>query len=207
MYKNYIKRLFDIFFALGGIIILFPVLFSVIVLLLFSNHGKPFFIQIRPGKNGKPFKLIKFKTMYDIKDSFGNLLSDNERLTKIGSFIRSTSLDELPQLINVFKGDMALIGPRPLLMKYLPLYTSEQMRRHMVRPGITGWAQVHGRNLCLLSKKFEYDLWYVDNLSLWIDLKIIFKTLMYISNRKDVGMGSCNMLEVDDLNFRKRYNQ
>lgn len=171
----------------------------------YSNKGAgAFFFQERPGKDSKIFKVIKFKTMTDERDAEGNLLPDAQRLTQIGKFIRSTSIDELPQLINVLKGDMALVGPRPLLVQYLPLYSEEQSRRHEVRPGISGWAQVHGRNLLKLSKKFEYDVWYVDHCTLMTDLKIIWMTVMNVVNRKDIGEGAGNMQEVDDLGFSKR---
>ena len=169
--------------------------------------GPVIFTQERPGKDAKIFKVIKFKTMTDERDADGNLLPDEKRLTKVGRLVRSLSIDELPQLINVLKGDMALIGPRPLLVQYLPLYTKEQARRHEVRPGITGWAQVHGRNLLVLSKKFEYDVWYVDNLSLGLDLKIIYLTIMNVIKRSDIGEGAGNMQEVDDLGFMDRLNQ
>ena len=174
----------------------------------FANKGAgAFFTQDRPGKNGKIFKVIKFKTMTDERDEDGKLLPDAKRLTKVGRLVRSLSIDELPQLINVFKGDMALIGPRPLLVQYLPLYTKEQARRHEVRPGITGWAQVHGRNLLVLSKKFEYDVWYVDHLTLWLDIKIIWMTIMNVIKRSNIGEGADNMSEVDDLHFAERIKQ
>ena len=164
MYKNLFKRVFDFTIALIAICILFFLMISIFVIIFISNSGKVFFRQERPGKNGKVFKVIKFKTMNDRKDRDGKLLPDNERLTAIGKFIRTTSMDELPQLLNVLKGDMSLIGPRPLLVKYLPLYSHRQARRHEVRPGITGWAQVNGRNAISWEEKFEYDVWYVDNL-------------------------------------------
>ena len=177
MYKIIFKRLFDFILALSGFIIILPVFLIVLTGLYFSNQGKPFFIQPRPGKKGVVFKIIKFKTMNDKKDSDGNLLSDAERLTPIGKFVRKTSLDEVPQLINVIKGDMSLIGPRPLLTQYLSLYNDFQNRRHEVRPGITGWAQVNGRNAIGWDKKFELDVWYVDNISFILDVKIIFLTI------------------------------
>lgn len=208
MYKNFFKRIIDFIFVFCVLVIIWPALLLITLWLHFANKGAgAFFLQDRPGKNGKIFKVIKFKTMTDERDSRGNLLSDEERLTKVGRFVRSTSIDELPQLINVLKGDMALVGPRPLLVKYLPLYSKEQMRRHEVRPGITGWAQVNGRNLCKLSKKFEYDVWYVDHCTLMIDVKIIYITIVNVLYRKDVGNGSGNMKEVDDLNFRERCNK
>lgn len=205
MYKNFFKRLFDFTIVLMILLVVLPFLLIVTICLLFTNNGAgAFFIQERPGKNGKIFKVIKFKTMTDERDTEGNLLPDAKRLTKIGRFIRSTSIDELPQLINVLKGDMALIGPRPLLPQYLPLYSPEQARRHEVRPGITGWAQVHGRNLTKLSKKFEYDVWYVDHCSLWVDFKIICMTISNVLRRKDIGEGAETMAEVDDLGFSER---
>lgn len=205
MYKNYFKRFLDFWIALIALICLSPILLVVTIWLHFANKGAgAFFYQDRPGKDGKIFKVIKYKTMTDERDSDGNLLPDAQRLTKVGKFVRSTSIDELPQLFNVLKGDMALIGPRPLLVSFLPLYTPEQARRHEVRPGITGWAQVHGRNLLKLSKKFEYDVWYVDHCSFLMDLKIIAMTINNVVHRKDVGEGGANMKDVDDLNFHKR---
>lgn len=188
MYKNFFKRLIDFTIALIALLCLSPVLLIVTIWLHFANKGAgAFFTQERPGKNAKVFRVIKFKTMTDERDVEGKLLPDAQRLTRVGKIVRSTSLDELPQLFNVLKGDMALIGPRPLLVKYLPLYTSTQMRRHEVRPGITGWAQVNGRNAITHTKKFEYDVWYVDHLSLWLDLKIIFKTIYNVLHRKDIS--------------------
>ncbi|WP_288375626.1 sugar transferase [Chryseobacterium culicis] len=177
MYKIFIKRLIDFVTAFFGFLILSPVFIVVTIGLFLANNGKPFFFQKRPGKNGKIFSIIKFKTMNDKKDPKGNLLPDADRLTAIGSFVRKTSLDEIPQLINVLKGDMSLIGPRPLLPKYLSLYNKFQARRHEVRPGITGWAQVNGRNSISWEKKFEYDVWYVDNISFSLDIKIILLTI------------------------------
>lgn len=176
MYKQYFKSTIDFLVSLIALVILAPVFVLATVLLFFVNHGKPFFIQSRPGKNAKVFNVIKFKTMNDKLDSKGCLLPDAERLTPVGSFVRKTSLDELPQLINVLKGDMSLIGPRPLLEEYLPLYNKTQKRRHEVRPGITGWAQINGRNAISWKKKFEYDVSYVDNVSLSLDVKILLKT-------------------------------
>jgi len=173
------------------------------------NGGKPFFTQQRPGKKEKIFKIVKFKTMNDKKDKAGNLLSDADRLTKIGKFIRKASLDEIPQLLNVIKGDMSLIGPRPLVTAYLPLYSEDQRRRHDVRPGITGWAQINGRNLLCFSKKFEYDVWYVDHLSFNLDLKILVMTIQNVLSKKNIGEGAMEMNDVDDLNFgnkMKRYD-
>jgi lipopolysaccharide/colanic/teichoic acid biosynthesis glycosyltransferase len=177
MYKTYIKRFLDFIIALIGLVLIFPLFILVIIGLFFANQGKPFFLQLRPGKNERIFKIIKFKTMNDKKDSEGNLLSDEYRLTKIGSFVRKTSLDELPQLLNVLKGDMSLIGPRPLLPEYLPLYNESQRRRHEVKPGITGWAQVNGRNAISWEQKFEYDVWYVNQVSFLLDIKILFLTI------------------------------
>ena len=177
MYKNYLNRPFDFLAALFGLIILSPIFILVTIALAFANQGKPFFFQARPGLNEKIFKIIKFKSMNDKKDANGNLLPDAERLTKVGSFVRKTSLDEIPQLINVLKGDMSLIGPRPLLVQYLPLYNDFQKQRHMVRPGITGWAQVNGRNTISWKQKFEYDVYYVNHISLKLDLKILLMTV------------------------------
>ena len=187
MYKHFFKRVFDFFIALIGLIILSPIFIGVTIGLYFANQGKPFFFQARPGLNEKIFKIIKFKTMNDKKDKEGNLLSDAERLTSIGAFVRKTSLDELPQLINVLKGDMAIIGPRPLLPQYLPLYSETQKSRHNVRPGITGWAQVNGRNAISWSKKFELDVWYVDNISLILDVKIFFLTIKKVFVREGIS--------------------
>ena len=205
MYKHFFKRFFDFWISLIALICISPILLVVTIWLHFANKGAgAFFFQERPGRNAKIFKVIKFKTMTDERDDDGKLLPDELRLTKVGRFVRSTSIDELPQLFNVLKGDMALIGPRPLLVQYLPLYTPEQNRRHNVRPGITGWAQVHGRNLLMLSKKFEYDVWYVDHLTLWLDIKIIWVTVMNVLKRSDIGEGAGNMAEVDDLHFAER---
>lgn len=186
MYKKIIKRFLDFIIALIGLILILPLFVLVIVGLFFANHGKPFFFQIRPGKNGRLFKIIKFKTMNDKKDSEGNLLSDDYRLTKIGAFVRKTSLDEIPQLLIVLKGDMSLIGPRPLLPEYLPLYNESQRRRHEVKPGITGWAQVNGRNAISWEQKFEYDVWYVENVSFLLDLKILYQTIKKVFKREGI---------------------
>ena len=203
MYKYFFKRLFDFTISLVALILVSPVLLIVAILLLFFNKGAGvFFVQERPGKDNKIFKVIKFKTMTDERDSEGNLLPNKERLTPFGRFVRATSLDELPQLINVVKGDMALIGPRPLLTWFLPLYDETQIRRHEVRPGITGWAQVNGRNLVTYSQKFIYDVWYVDHLSFGLDIKILWMTVMNVIRRKDIGNGLQN--EVDDLNWGER---
>lgn len=196
MYKNYLKRLFDFLAALFGLILLSPIFLVVMIGLYFANQGKPFFFQPRPGKGERIFKIIKFKTMNDKKDQSGNLLSDAERLTKIGSFVRKTSLDEIPQLINVLKGDMSLIGPRPLLIQYLPLYNEVQKRRHEVRPGITGWAQVNGRNAISWQQKFEYDVWYVDHISLWLDIKILFLTIKKVFVREGISQDGQATAEV-----------
>ena len=177
MYKSFFKRVLDFLAGVVGFLLISPIFIFVAIGLFFANDGKPFFFQIRPGKGEKLFKIIKFKTMNDKKDENGNLLSDSERLTAIGSFVRKTSLDEIPQLINVIKGDMSLIGPRPLLVQYLPLYNEVQKHRHDVRPGITGWAQVNGRNAISWEQKFEYDVWYVNNISFALDVKILFKTV------------------------------
>lgn len=187
MYNIFFKRFIDFLSALTGFILLLPVFLLVSVFLFFANQGKPFFLQPRPGRNGKVFKVIKFKTMNDRRDAMGNLLPDGERLTATGNFVRKTSLDEIPQLLNVMKGDMSLVGPRPLLVDYLPLYNAEQKRRHEVRPGITGWAQVNGRNAISWNQKFAYDIWYVDNLSFWLDLKIIWLTVMKVFKREGIS--------------------
>lgn len=180
MYKSILKRVLDFLLATIALVFLSPIFILIIIFLFFANQGKPFFVQNRPGKNEKIFKIIKFRTMNDKKDSFGNLLPDALRLTKIGTFVRKTSLDEIPQLLNVFKGDMSLIGPRPLLPEYLPFYSEFQNRRHEVRPGITGWAQVNGRNAISWDKKFEMDVWYVDNATFVLDFKIVLLTLKKI---------------------------
>ena len=177
MYTNFIKIVFDFLVALIGFLLLSPIFIGITFLLSIANKGNPFFFQLRPGKNQKIFKIIKFKTMNDKKDANGTLLSDAERLTKIGNFVRKTSLDEIPQLINVIKGDMSLVGPRPLLTNYLHLYSDFQNRRHELKPGITGWVQVNGRNSVSWDKKFELDVWYVNNCSFWLDIKILFKTI------------------------------
>lgn len=188
MYKHFFKRLIDFCIAFIVLSILFLLLIIVTIWLHFANKGAgAFFTQERPGKGGKIFKVIKFKTMTDERDADGNLLPDADRLTNVGRFVRSTSIDELPQLINVLKGDMALIGPRPLLVQYLPLYSKEQARRHDVRPGITGWAQVNGRNAISWTKKFELDVWYVDHCSLWLDVRIIFLTIKKVFVREGIS--------------------
>lgn len=196
MYKHFFKRVFDFFIALIGLIILSPIFIGVTIGLYFANQGKPFFFQARPGLNEKIFKIIKFKTMNDKKDKEGNLLSDAERLTSIGAFVRKTSLDELPQLINVLKGDMAIIGPRPLLPQYLPLYNETQKRRHNVRPGITGWAQVNGRNAISWTKKFELDVWYVDHVSFATDVKVFFTTFKKVFKSEGISQAGQATMEV-----------
>lgn len=206
MYKKYLKRCIDFTISLLALCLLGWFIILIALLLHYANKGTgAFFLQERPGKDGKPFKVIKFKTMTDERGADGELLPDIQRITKIGKLVRSLSIDELPQFINVLKGDMSLIGPRPLLMHYLPWYTPEQARRHEVRPGITGWAQVNGRNHCKLSKKFELDVWYVDHCTLATDLKICKMTILNIIKREDVGEGTGNMEEVDDLGFHQRY--
>jgi lipopolysaccharide/colanic/teichoic acid biosynthesis glycosyltransferase len=195
MYKLFFKRVIDFLVSLTVFILLFPVLLIVTLLLTFANNGKPFFFQLRPGKNEKLFKIIKFKTMNDKKDSDGNLLLDAYRLTKIGLFVRKTSLDELPQLINVLKGEMSLVGPRPLLPQYLPLYTSFQNRRHDVKPGITGWAQVKGRNAISWQHKFDYDVWYVDKISFILDVKIMLLTLKKVFKSEGINNEGKNTTE------------
>ena len=188
MYKHFFKRVIDFTIVLVALLIIWPILLIITVWLHFANKGAgAFFTQERPGKDGKIFKVIKFKSMTDERDADGNLLPDAQRLTRVGSFVRKTSIDELPQLINVLKGDMALIGPRPLLVQYLPLYSQEQARRHEVRPGITGWAQCNGRNAISWTKKFELDVWYVDNCTLWTDIKVIFITIMKVIKRADIS--------------------
>jgi len=195
MYKSFFKRLFDFGISFFLLVLIFPVLFILAVLLFFQNKGNPYFFQERPGKDAKPFKIIKFKTMTDTRDANGVLLSDAERLTKIGRIVRKTSLDELPQLLNVIKGDMSLVGPRPLLTNYLHLYDSFQKRRHEVKPGITGWAQVNGRNAISWDQKFAYDVWYVEHLSFFLDVKIIFKTLQKVLKREGINSADAATIE------------
>lgn len=188
MYKHFFKRLIDFTIALIALLCIGWFLMIIAIWLHFANKGAgAFFFQERPGKDGKIFKVIKFKTMTDERDAEGNLLPDADRLTPVGKFVRSTSIDELPQLINVLKGDMALIGPRPLLVQYLPLYSKEQARRHEVRPGISGWAQCHGRNAISWKKKFEYDVYYVDHISAWMDIKVFFTTIKKVLMRADIN--------------------
>lgn len=188
MYKHFFKRFFDFWISLIALICISPILLVITIWLHFANKGAgAFFFQERPGKDGKIFKVIKYKTMTDERDANGELLPDEVRLTKVGKFVRSTSIDELPQLINVLKGDMALIGPRPLLPQYLPLYSPEQARRHEVRPGISGWAQCHGRNAISWTEKFKLDVWYVDHVSLMTDLKVIWITIMKVLKRDGIS--------------------
>lgn len=187
MYRHFFKRFLDFWISLFLLICFSPILLVVAVFLHFANKGAgALFLQERPGKDGKIFRIVKFKTMTDERDAQGNLLPDEARLTRVGRIVRSTSLDELPQLFNVLKGDMALIGPRPLLPKYLPLYSEEQMRRHAVRPGISGWAQCHGRNSISWTEKFKLDVWYVDHLSLWVDIKVIYLTTLKVLQRDGI---------------------
>lgn len=201
MYKRFIKRLFDILISGIALLLIGWFLIIVTIFLHFANRGAgAFFLQKRPGKNAKLFKVIKFKTMTDERDSDGNLLPDAERLTKVGKFVRSTSIDELPQLINVFKGDMSLIGPRPLLPQYLPLYSKEQYRRHEVRPGISGWAQCHGRNAISWTEKFKLDVWYVDHCTLWTDIRVVFITIKNVLLRKDINSATTATMEAFDGN-------
>lgn len=191
MYKHFFKRFIDFWIALIGLICIGWFLIIISIWLYFENKGAVVcFVQTRPGKGGKLFKMIKFKTMSDKRDSLGNLLPDGERITSVGRVLRSLSIDELPQLINVLKGDMSLVGPRPLLVQYLPLYSDRQARRHEVKPGMTGWAQVNGRNAISWEQKFEYDVWYVDNLSLWLDIKILFLTVKRVFFRDGINAGS-----------------
>lgn len=208
MYKFFFKRIFDFCIALVALICFSPLLLVIIILIHIGNKGAGiFFFQERPGKNAKIFRIIKFKTMTDERDSVGNLLQDAYRFTKLGKYLRSFSLDELPQLLNVLKGNMSLIGPRPLASQYLPLYSKEQARRHEIRPGITGWAQVNGRNLLSFRKRFIYDVWYVDHLTFLLDLKICIMTLLNVIQRKNIGSGSDDMQIIDDVNFDERIQQ
>lgn len=196
MYKHFFKRVLDILISGIALLLIGWLLIIITIFLHFANKGAgAFFTQERPGKDAKIFKVVKFKTMTDDKDVDGKLLPDAQRLTKVGKFVRSTSIDELPQLVNVFKGDMSLIGPRPLLPKYLPLYSPEQMRRHEVRPGISGWAQCHGRNAISWSEKFKLDVWYVDHCTLWTDLQVIFITVKNVLMRKDINSATAATME------------
>ena len=199
MYKKYIKRLLDFSIVLVALLTIWPVLLCITIWLHFANKGAgALFTQERPGKDEKIFKVIKFKTMTDERDAEGNLLPDADRLTRVGRLVRSTSIDELPQLINVLKGDMSLIGPRPLLPQYLPLYSPEQARRHEVRPGITGWAQCHGRNAITWTEKFKLDVWYVDNISFWTDVKVVFITIKKVLFREDISSATSATMEFFD---------
>lgn len=199
MYKRIVKRFLDFLISFLALTVIWPILLIIAIWLHFANKGAgAFFTQERPGMDGKIFKVIKFKTMTDERDAAGNLLPDAERLTKVGKFIRSTSIDELPQLINVLKGDMSLIGPRPLLPQYLPLYSKEQARRHEVRPGITGWAQCHGRNAITWTEKFKLDVWYVDNISLWTDIKVLFITIKKVIFKEDINSSTSATMEYFD---------
>lgn len=201
MYKHFFKRLLDFWIALAALVCISPVLLVVYLLLTVLNKGAgALFLQERPGLHGRIFKVVKFKTMTDERDTEGNLLPDAQRLTKVGRFVRSTSIDELPQLINVLKGDMALIGPRPLIPKYLKLYTPEQMRRHEVRPGITGWAQIHGRNELPFTERFKYDVYYVDHLTFFFDVKILFLTIIKVFKRE--GISAQGQATVEAFNGR-----
>lgn len=195
MYRHFFKRLFDLVAALAAFLLLSPLFLITTFLLAFSNAGKPFFFQTRPGMEGKTFRIFKFKTMNDKKDAQGTLLSDAERLTPVGMLVRKLSLDEIPQLLNVIKGDMSLVGPRPLLVEYLPLYNERQAKRHDVKPGITGWAQVNGRNTLNWQKKFELDVWYVEHLSFWLDIKILFLTVKKVFVRE--GISSDNSVTME----------
>ena len=195
LYVHFFKPLIDFSLALVAFLVLSPVFLVVVILLAIANNGKPFFFQKRPGYREKIFKVVKFKTMNDKKDKQGNLLPDADRLTGIGSFIRRTSLDEIPQLINVIKGDMSLVGPRPLLVEYLPRYDSVQKRRHDVKPGITGWAQTNGRNAISWKQKFEYDVWYVDHISFWLDVRIIFRTIQKVFKSEGISSATSATME------------
>ena len=201
MYKSFFKRFLDFWISLIVLILISPILLVITIWLHFANKGAgAFFFQERPGKDGKIFRVIKFKTMTDERDAEGNLLPDAERLTKVGRFVRSTSIDELPQLINVLKGDMALIGPRPLLPQYLPLYSPEQARRHEVRPGISGWAQCHGRNAISWTEKFKLDVWYVDHCTLRTDLQVIFLTIKKVLFKEDINQAGGEWATMDPFN-------
>ncbi len=207
MYKHFLKRVIDFCIALVVLVCISPILLVVTIWLHFANKGAgAFFLQERPGKDGKIFKVIKFKTMTDEKDADGNLLPDADRLTKVGNFVRSTSIDELPQLINVLKGDMALIGPRPLLVRYLPWYTKEERHRHDVRPGISGWAQCHGRNAVTWDEKLAMDVWYVNNISLKTDIKVILTTIKSVLLRKSIEVAGVEALDVFRMKQNKKEN-
>ena len=195
MYRHFFKRVIDLLVSTLAFLVLLPVFIVLTILLFFANQGKPFFFQLRPGRDERIFRVIKFKTMNDRKDKQGKLLPDEQRLTGFGKFVRRTSLDELPQLLNVIIGDMSLIGPRPLLVDYLPLYNEQQKQRHLVRPGITGWAQVNGRNAISWNQKFEYDVWYVNNISFKLDLQIVMKTLVKIVKSEGISSGTSATME------------
>ncbi|WP_299824161.1 sugar transferase [uncultured Pontibacter sp.] len=195
MYRSSLKRFTDFILATTAFIVALPIFAIVALCLIIANQDKPFFLQPRPGRNRRIFRVIKFKTMNDLKDAHGNLLPDEKRLTAIGKFVRKTSLDEIPQLLNVIKGDMSLIGPRPLLVEYLPLYNKVQSRRHEVRPGITGWAQVNGRNAISWEDKFKYDVWYVDHMSFLLDLKIIFLTIQKVFKSEGINSATAATME------------
>lgn len=201
MYKHFIKHILDFILSTIGLILLSPIFVFITIGLYFANQGKPFFFQIRPGKNEKLFKIMKFKTMNDKKDASGNLLPDQDRLTKIGAFVRKTSLDEIPQLINVLKGDMSLIGPRPLLPEYLPEYNDIHKKRHNVQAGITGWAQVNGRNAISWKQKLDFDVWYVENISFILDIKILFLTIKKVIIKE--GVNSSNTVIAEEFNPNK----
>ncbi len=194
MYR-FLKPFLESFAALVALIVFSPILIVVTILLYIQNDGKPFFYQRRPGKDQKPFDIIKFKSMTDAKDADGNLLPDNERITAVGAFVRKTSIDEIPQLFNVLKWDMGIIGPRPLLFKYIPLYNERQLRRHEVRPGMTGWAQINGRNSISWAEKFELDVYYVENVTLWLDIKIFFMSFMKIFKKEGVNQSDARPME------------
>ena len=199
MYKHFFKRALDIIISGLALLLIGWFILLVAMFLHFANKGAgAFFFQERPGKDENVFKVVKFKTMTDDRDEKGKLLPDAQRLTKVGKFVRSTSIDELPQLINVFKGDMSLIGPRPLLVQYLPLYSEEQKRRHEVRPGISGWAQCHGRNAISWTEKFKLDVWYVDHCTLWTDIRVIFITIKSVLMRKDINSATAATMEAFD---------
>lgn len=201
MYKHFFKRVIDFIVAFIALSIIWPILLVIYIWLSIANKGAgAFFFQERPGRHGKIFKVIKFKTMTDERDANGELLPDAQRLTKVGRFVRSTSIDELPQFINVLKGDMSLIGPRPLLVQYLPLYSKEQARRHEVRPGISGWAQCHGRNAISWAEKFKLDVWYVDHCTFWTDLKVVFITIKKVLGRKDINTTSGESATMEAFN-------
>jgi len=201
MYRVFFKQVLDSLFSAVGLLVLSPVFITITIILLFTNKGKPFFLQQRPGKNSKGFNVIKFKSMNDNKDENGEFLPFNLRVTKFGNFIRKYSLDEIPQLINVIKGDMSLVGPRPLLMSYIPIYSKEQLRRHNVKPGITGWAQINGRNSITWLQKFELDTWYVDNISFILDIKILMLTVKKVIYKEDINNSeNINMDAFDGTN-------